>query len=55
MHFNENIHRPQAKTKEGELRWSLSYPKGRRGVAVAKKVKGGCTHGKDILNFLHAL
>ena len=39
LHSNENTERPQAKTKTGEARWRISYPKARHGEAVVKEVK----------------
>lgn len=45
MHFNENTGRTQAVTKAGELQWRISFPKSRRGEAVAKEVKTDQTYG----------
>lgn len=39
LHFNENVARPQSRTKEGEQQYCVSYPKGRKGEGVAKEVK----------------
>ncbi|XP_062591608.1 uncharacterized protein LOC134253115 isoform X1 [Saccostrea cucullata] len=39
LHFNENVSRPQSRTREGEKQYSVSYPKGRHGEGVAKEVK----------------
>jgi hypothetical protein len=39
LHFNENTNREQAKTKNGEAQWRVSYPKYRKGKGVVKEVK----------------
>lgn len=39
LHFNENSTRRQAKNKNGDLIYSVSFPKGRHGKGVAKEVK----------------
>nr|XP_022300078.1 uncharacterized protein LOC111108462 [Crassostrea virginica] len=39
LHFNENSTRQQAKNQDGEMIYSVSYPKGRNGEGVAKEVK----------------
>ncbi|CAG2238342.1 unnamed protein product [Mytilus edulis] len=39
LHFNENTSRSQATTAEGRPQFSISYPKGRKGDAIAKEVK----------------
>ncbi|XP_062582679.1 uncharacterized protein LOC134252712 [Saccostrea cucullata] len=39
LHFNENSTREQAKNQDGDMIYSVSYPKGRKGEGVAKEVK----------------
>ncbi|XP_056015759.1 uncharacterized protein LOC125677033 [Ostrea edulis] len=39
LHFNENSCRDQAKTRNGEPVFSVSYPEGRHGSGVPKEVK----------------
>ena len=47
MHYNENSSRKQAKTSDGKLRWSVSYPKAFKGEKpVAKPLKEKPTYGK---------
>ncbi|CAB3996155.1 Hypothetical predicted protein [Paramuricea clavata] len=45
MHFNENSQRKQAKTKEGEDRWVVIYPKAHKGgKSIARKIKEEATY-----------
>ena len=46
MHWNENSGRKVAKTKEGESRFKVAYPKNQKGHATAKVVKEDATYGK---------
>ncbi|XP_064647448.1 uncharacterized protein LOC135500131 [Lineus longissimus] len=39
LHFNENPNRKQRMGQDEQPQWSISYPKGRGGAAVAKEVK----------------
>ncbi|XP_064643195.1 uncharacterized protein LOC135497319 isoform X1 [Lineus longissimus] len=39
LHFNENSNRKQRIGQDEQPQWSISYPKGRGGAAVAKEVK----------------
>ncbi|XP_064643207.1 uncharacterized protein LOC135497330 [Lineus longissimus] len=39
LHFNENSNRKQRMGQDEQPQWSISYPKGRGGAAVAKEVK----------------
>lgn len=39
LHFNVNSYRDQAVNKNGEPIYSISYPKGRKGVGIPKEVK----------------
>lgn len=49
LHFNENLDKSQRKVSKGENvgtgQWLVSYPKYRKGGAVAKEVKVPCTYG----------
>ncbi|CAG2211670.1 unnamed protein product [Mytilus edulis] len=45
LHFNKNTSRSQATTTEGRPQFSISYPKGRKGDAIAKEVKVKQTFG----------
>ncbi|KAL9951461.1 hypothetical protein ACROYT_G044124 [Oculina patagonica] len=48
LHFNENSDKPQRKVSKGENvgtgQWLISYPKYRKGGAVAKEIKVACTY-----------
>jgi hypothetical protein len=44
LHDNENAVREQALRKDGAPRYKLSYPKGKQGDHVLKKVKEDCTY-----------
>lgn len=39
IHFNENSTRQQAKNQNGDVIYSVSFPKGRQGEGVVKEVK----------------
>ena len=39
LHFNENTRRRQAVTKTGELHYSVSFPKAKKGEGIAREVK----------------
>ena len=49
LHFNENANKPQRKMKHGENegsgQWLVSYPKYKKGGAVAREIKEACTYG----------
>lgn len=49
LHFNENTSKPQRKVQHGKNEGSgqllVSYPKYKKGGAVAKKIKEGCSYG----------
>ncbi|KAK3087395.1 hypothetical protein FSP39_005395 [Pinctada imbricata] len=45
LHFNENMQRPQAETKEGKKRFSVVFPKVKAGDYSLKEVKVPCTYG----------
>ncbi|KAG5279121.1 hypothetical protein AALO_G00106330 [Alosa alosa] len=44
MHFNENAGRTQARTTSGKLRYSLHFPKAKKGGHTVKPVKSPPTH-----------
>ena len=47
MHFNENRTKKQATTKDGIERYSIHYPKSKKGEAVvAKPIKEAPTYGR---------
>jgi hypothetical protein len=51
MHFNENSKRDQAKTKQGDDRWFVVYPKAFKGEkAIARQVKECPTFSKFFTN-----
>eukprot|EP00105_Crassostrea_gigas_P041763 XP_019925911.1 PREDICTED: uncharacterized protein LOC109619685 [Crassostrea gigas] len=53
LHFNENSTRQQAKNQNGDLIYSVSFPKGRHGEGVAKEVKVKQTFSRSKLtNFI---
>lgn len=45
LHFNENANRPQAKTRQGDPLYKLSFPKAKKGECCAKPVKTQATFG----------
>jgi len=48
LHFNENALKTQAVTRDGEERWTGSYPKAKKGQeAVAKPVMEKPTFGRQ--------
>ena len=46
LHYNENSTRAQAVTKEGEKRYSVNFPKYKKGDYVVKKIKMAATFGE---------
>lgn len=51
MHYNENASRPQAVTKEGHVRYTLKFPKYKKGQATVSKVLTDATYGKYLYIF----
>ena len=49
LHFNENSGRAQARTKHGEARYDLIFPKYKKGGYVVRKVTETATYGKKLL------
>ena len=52
LHFNENCNRLQAVTQEGKPQWRISFPKARKGNAVASMVQVPVTYAyvDELLN-----
>ena len=46
LHYNENKGRNQAKTKEGIRRFSIHFPKYKRGAYIVRKIMEDSTFGK---------
>lgn len=55
MHYNENSERVQATNRDGELQYSINYPKAKQGGYTVKKVLNDCTYGKVFYSFLFFL
>ncbi|XP_033127102.1 uncharacterized protein LOC117124881 [Anneissia japonica] len=45
LHYNENSERIQATTKDGDLQYTIAYPKAKQGAHTIKKVMTECTFG----------
>ena len=45
LHYNENIRRKHAETKEGKKKYTVSYPKSKCGGYIVRKVTENCTYG----------
>ena len=53
LHFNENAKRKQAETIDGQLRWSIVYPKANKGEkGVARPLKEKPTYG-TLFNYIY--
>lgn len=53
LHYNENAQRRQAQTIDGQLRWSIVYPKAYKGEkAVARPLKEKPSYG-TLLNYIY--
>ncbi len=48
MHFNENSNRKQAITKKGDYRFSIVFPKFKKGGYVVKRVVQAPTYRKPL-------
>ncbi|CAN7941119.1 unnamed protein product [Ixodes hexagonus] len=46
LHFNENANNPQAITADGLPQWRISYPKSKKGTAVARPKQAGPSYSK---------
>ena len=49
MHYNENANRGQAKTKKGEKRFLLRFPKYKKGEATVVKLLKEPTYGENLM------
>ncbi|KAG0428672.1 hypothetical protein HPB47_024350, partial [Ixodes persulcatus] len=50
LHHNANAGRPQAVTKDGDLRWAVKYPKARKGPVVsARKTDGTYEYVEELM------
>ena len=45
LHYNENCGRQQAQTRKGEKRYTVLYPKYKKGGHVVRKLVEHCTYG----------
>ena len=50
LHYNENSKRGQAKTKTGEKRYAVHFPKYKKGGYIVRKLLAECTYGKSSIN-----
>ncbi len=46
LHFNENSERPQKLTKQGELVYTIAYPKAKYGEHTVRKILQDATYGE---------
>ena len=46
LHFNENVNRTQAVTKQGTRRYDVVFPKYKKGGYIVKKILVNATYGK---------
>ena len=44
LHYNENAIRKQAKSKQDKLRYSISFPKFKKGGYTVRKLKEKCSY-----------
>lgn len=51
MHYNENAHRPQATTTQGQAVFRIAFPKSKQGECSVKPVKTDPTFSK-LENFI---
>ena len=50
LHYNNNSDKGQAITKKGEERFSISFPKYKKGGYIVRKIKTASTYGKLLSN-----
>lgn len=50
LHFNENVGRQQSTTQQGELMFSIHYPKYKLGGYIVRKVLEDPTFGNAMLD-----
>jgi hypothetical protein len=48
MHYNENSTKCQAKTKAGDARYSILFPKYKKGGNIVRKLMEKSTYGKCV-------
>ena len=53
LHHNENANKKQAKTEDGKDRYSLCFPKYKKGGYIVRKIMVESTHGRYKLQFMH--
>lgn len=46
LHYNNNRDKEQATTKDGTARFSISFPKYKKGGYIVRKIKAKSSHGK---------
>lgn len=46
LHYNENANKQQAKKNDGEERYSVCFPKYKKGGHIVRKIKVESTYGK---------
>ena len=46
LHFNENSNKQHAKTKEGQKKYSISFPKYKKGGHIVRRIKENSTYSK---------
>ena len=52
MHYNENAASGQASTEEDERRWSVHYPKAKKGDSSDRPIRKPSTYGKKSEQFI---
>ena len=46
LHFNENSHKEQAETRDGQRRYSISFPKYKQGHHIVREIATPSTYSK---------
>ena len=49
LHYNENSKRGQAKTKTGDKRYAVHFPKYKKGGYIVRKLLAECTYGELLI------
>ena len=49
LHYNSNSSKSQAVTKEGEHRYSILYPKYKKGGYIVRKIMRESNYGKKLV------
>ena len=55
LHYNKNSKREQAKTKTGNKRYAVHFPKYKKGGYIVRKLLAECTYGESLVNRLWAI